>query len=209
MLPMTGMFALIGSMVGWAAWRYARSSGPAPGAGAPGAGCPGLAAILAAGEGEQVEFKASARWDARLGRVNRALEEAVVHTVAGFLNHAGGTLLIGVSDAGAVVGLQPDCQSLKRRDRDGFQQFLMGMIQSRLGGHVCALVHVSFPVVEGVEVCQVVVEPSPAPIYCQDDAVARYFVRTGNTTRQLDVREAIAHVASRGGGADWRGPGRT
>ena len=111
---MTGMFASIGSMVGWAVWRYARPTGPAAGAGGSGAASPDVAAILALGEGEGVEFKASVRWDVRLGRVNRALEEAVVHTVAGFLNHAGGTLLIGVSDAGAVVGLQPDYPSLRR-----------------------------------------------------------------------------------------------
>lgn len=206
---MTGMFALIGSMVGGVVWRYARRPGPVAGTGVSGADSLGVVAILAMGEGERVEFKASARWDARLGRVNRALEDAVVHTVAAFLNHAGGTLLIGVSDTGAIVGLQPDCQSLRRRDRDGFEQFLMNVIQSRLGGHVCALVHVSFPVLEAVEVCHVAVEPSAVPVYCQDGSVARYFVRTGNGTRELDVREALAHVAARGGGAERRGPGRT
>ena len=97
-----------------------------------------------------------------------ALEEAVARTIAGFLNHEGGTLLIGVTDTGEVAGLQADYQTLKRRDRDGFQQFLMSLVQSKLGGHVCAQVHVDFCEVRGMDVCRIMMEPSAAPVYCQD-----------------------------------------
>ena len=46
----------------------------------------------------------------------------VVKTLAGFLNAEGGTLLIGVDDAGAVIGLAGDYEALRKRDRDGFEQ---------------------------------------------------------------------------------------
>ena len=199
MLPMTGLFGLIGGAIGWGFWRYTvrldrirgtptrRSDDPTG----------GLSTILAGGEGEQVEFKAYARWDIQLGRVNRALEEAVTRTIAGFLNHEGGTLLIGVRDTGDVVGLQADYQTLKRRNRDGFHQFLMSLVQSRLGGHTCSQVHVAFCEIRGADVCEVTVEPSAAPVYYQDGTSARYFVRAGNGTRELDVREAIVHLTRR------------
>lgn len=199
MLSMTGLFAVIGGAIGWGFWRYTvkleRTDDTATGRGDD--PTRDLSAILTGGEGEQVEFKACARWDIQLGRVNRALEEAVARTIAGFLNHEGGTLLIGVTDTGDVVGLQADYQTLKRRDRDGFQQFLMGLVHSKLGGHICAQVHVGFYEIRGTDVCAVTVEPSAEPVYYQDGSSARYFVRTGNGTRELDVREAIAHVTRR------------
>lgn len=208
MLPMTGLFAFLGGAIGLGfglhAFRLGRTRGTGPWRGDD--PTRDLAAILSAGEGERIEFKASARWDAQLARVNRALEEAVARTIAGFLNHAGGTLLIGVTDTGDVTGLQADYQTLKRRHRDGFQQFLMGLVQSKLGGHICAQVHVEFCEVRGMDVCRITVEPSAAPVYYQDGTVARYFVRTGNGTRELDVREAIVHMARRRREAGMRIP---
>ena len=53
-------------------------------------------ALIAAGESKTLEFKSSLRWDRREECVNKALEGVVVKTLAGFLNAAGGTLLIGV-----------------------------------------------------------------------------------------------------------------
>ncbi len=199
MLPMTGLFAFLGGAIGLSFWLYGSRQTLTHGAGTWRGDEPdrGLSAALLAGEGEHLEFKSHARWDAQLGRMNRALEEAVARTVAGFLNHEGGTLLIGVTDAGDIVGLEADYQTLKRRDRDGFQQFLMSLIQSKLGGHVCAQVHVEFSAVRGEDVCWAMVEPSASPVYYQDGPVARYFVRTGNGTRELDVREALVHVARR------------
>jgi hypothetical protein len=195
MLPMTGLFALLGAAIGLGFGLYAANLDRLRGTGAWRGD--DFAAILSAGQGERIEFKSHARWDPRLGRINRALEEALARSIAGFLNHEGGTLLIGVTDAGNVAGLQADYQTLKRRDRDGFQQFLMGLVQSKLGGHICAQVHVEFHEVRDMDVCQVMIERSAAPVYYQDGSVARYFVRTGNGTRELDVREAIVHVARR------------
>ena len=198
MLPMTGLFALVGAVVGFAFGVYERRSGGGPGIAAPAER--DLASLIAAREGERVEFKASARWDHQLRRVNKDLEDAIAKSIAGFLNDKGGDLLIGVADSGDLVGLADDYRSLKRGDRDGFQQFIMGLVKTRLGGDVCPLVHVAFREVEGREVCWVTVESADRPIYYQDGRTARYFLRTGNGTRELDVHEAVEHVARRWAG---------
>ena len=129
--------------------------------------------------------------------MNKDLEAAVVRTIAGFLNHHGGSLLVGITDTGQVIGLELDYGTLRRHDRDGFQQFVVTLVKTRLGGDVCPLVHVDFQRLQGRDVCWIVVEPSPRPVYCQDEGVARYFLRTGNSTRELDVREAMRHIADR------------
>ena len=72
----------------------------------------GLADLLAAGESQTVEFKSTARWNVHAGQADKKMEHVIVKTVCGFLNAEGGTLLIGVDDDGAVVGLDADMQTL-------------------------------------------------------------------------------------------------
>ncbi|MBX9927801.1 MAG: ATP-binding protein [Gemmatimonadaceae bacterium] len=156
--------------------------------------------LIAAGEGEMMELKATARWDLREGRVSRTVEAAIVRAIAGFMNHRGGSLLIGVRDDGTPLGLRNDLLSLRRPDRDGYQQFLIGLVERHVGADACASMHVLFHLVDEHEVCRVVVEPAQAPVYVRDERGAHYFLRTGNSTRELDAREAVAHIAARSGG---------
>jgi hypothetical protein len=102
-----------------------------------------------------------------------------------------------------VTGLEHDFRTLKRGDRDGFEQFVVTLVKSRLGGDLCPHVHVGFEDVGGKDLCRIVMEPSPRPVYCEEQGVARYFLRTGNSTRELDVREAMAHITQRWP-ARWR-----
>ena len=199
MLPMTGLFALAGAGISVVVGAYARRLAVPRGArGDVDAELRrDLAALIAGGEGERLEFKASARWDGKLGRINRALEDSVARTIGGFLNHRGGTLLVGVADGGDVVGVASDYQTLKRPDRDGFEQFVLGLVRTRLGGDVCSLVHVAFTDVTGREVCRIVVEPAERPVYCVEDSVPRFFLRVGNGTRELNVREAVLYIGRR------------
>lgn len=156
-----------------------------------------IPALISAGESERVEFKASIRWDFHHARVNRALETVVAKTIAGFFNCRGGDLLIGVTDAGDVVGVENDYRTLKHQDRDGFQRCLTDIVRNKLGADLCPLVHVFFREIDQKDVCLVAIEPAPRPVYCADGKASRFFVRTGNNTREFDAREAINHAATR------------
>jgi hypothetical protein len=154
-----------------------------------------LPLLIERGENEQVEFKSSVRWDFQKGNVNRSLETVIAKTVAGFMNHNGGSLLVGVTDAGEIVGLEHDYQTFKHRNRDGFERCIADIISSRLGGQNCTLIHCIFYEIEGLDICRILVEASPEPVYLTDGHVSRYFVRTGNGTRELDTREAMVHLS--------------
>ncbi len=201
MLAMNGLFGLLGAGVGavfgaynWTLARRKRAlRSLAHELGAD------LRALIAGGESEQTEFKSTARWDVRQHKVSKELEDAIVKTIAGFLNHRGGSLVVGVSDSGEVVGLQPDYGTLKQKNRDGFEQLVMSLVTDRLGGQVCGFVHPVFAELDGADVCRLVVEPCDRPVYVSDRAGARYFVRTGNATHELDVREAVEHILLRRG----------
>ena len=76
MLPMTGLSAVLGSAIGLGFWLYASRLNGMRGTGRWRGRDPARtsSAILSAEREKRIEFKAHARWDAPLGRINRALE---------------------------------------------------------------------------------------------------------------------------------------
>ena len=69
-----------------------------------------------------VEFKSTARWDLRENQPSKAMEDAIVKTVAGFLNTDGGTLLIGIGPDRQVVGLDHDYAAGEAHERRRLRQ---------------------------------------------------------------------------------------
>ncbi|MCD6292988.1 MAG: putative DNA binding domain-containing protein, partial [Deltaproteobacteria bacterium] len=64
--------------------------------------------LIKAGESERLEFKSTVRWNLHENRAGKEIEIAWLKGIVGFLNTAGGVLLIGVEDDGRVVGLERD-----------------------------------------------------------------------------------------------------
>ena len=158
-----------------------------------------LLTLITKGESQRMEFKSSFRWDVREDKLNKPLEHAVLKSLAGFLNADGGTLLIGVTDDGNPIGLAKDYQSLKKRDSDGFEQAIMTAVANRMGTDACANLQLVFHDVGGDEVCRVIAQPSSRPVYLTQGKDTEFYVRTGTSTRQLNVQEAIDYIQDR-----WR-----
>jgi hypothetical protein len=156
-----------------------------------------LHTLIARGESATLEFKSSFRWDLRENKVNRALEGVILKTLAGYMNGNGGTLLIGVADDGTVAGLDHDYKTLKKPDRDGFEQALMTAIATKIGADACHSVQMVFHSLEGKEVCRVMVAPTTRPVYVKDGDTPKLYVRTGVLTRELNVQEAINYTSDR------------
>jgi hypothetical protein len=158
-----------------------------------------LAALLLGGEGPLVEFKSTLRWDLKENRKNPDLEKVVVKTVAGFLNADGGTLLLGVADDGTPVGLERDYASLSKSNRDGFELHLTNLLLDRLGRDLTPCVECHFHQIEESDVCRVEIRPSPRPVVVVEGNAQAFYLRTGNSTRQLSVTEILAYQKQR-----WR-----
>jgi len=156
-----------------------------------------LPSLIKGGEGEHMEFKSSVRWDFHQQKLNRALEFVIAKTIVGFMNHRGGSLLIGVTDDGKIAGLEYDYETLKHKDRDGFERCIMDIVTTRLGVDLCSFIHCGFHQIEGKDVCRIIIESSSAPVYLHDGKISKYYLRIGNSTRELDAREAMSHVTMR------------
>jgi len=154
-----------------------------------------LLTLITKGESGSLEFKSTFRWDLKQEKVNRALEVVVVKSLAGFMNGAGGTLLIGVADDGTILGLDRDYKTLKKKNRDGFEQAIMGAVASSLGTDATQNVHVMFHDMQGKDICRVITRPSSRPVYIKQDNTAMFFLRAGGGTRRLNVEEAVDYIA--------------
>jgi predicted HTH transcriptional regulator len=184
--------------------------------------------LISAGENAQLEFKQTMRWDTRLHRRNPELLRACVKAVCAFLNGEGGTLLIGVASSGEPTGLEDDLQDFKKdRNTDGFESRLREALVSGLDPESSHLVTVSFPVVRGVQICRVDIERSSYPVFLlsknipqfyirQEEAPPQparcpscgelidppeFYVRKGNASRPLDVRQTHEYIRDHWGNA--------
>lgn len=154
------------------------------------------ASIIAAGESATVEFKATARWNVKTNRQDADMERVILKTVAAFLNSGGGDLFIGVDDASRPIGLHNDYKTLgQRQNRDGFENWLISHILNNFGKDCAPLLALTFPKVDGHEICCAQVKPSPKACFVKEGNAENLFIRAGNSTRQLTTREAIDYCA--------------
>ncbi|MBE2218189.1 MAG: ATP-binding protein, partial [Ignavibacteria bacterium] len=76
-------------------------------------------------------------YDYRQVKTDKNLEDIILKSIAGFLNAKGGTLILGVDDSGEILGLTEDYWTLKRKNKDGFQQKLIQLISNAFGKDIC------------------------------------------------------------------------
>lgn len=149
------------------------------------------------GEGQRLEFKSTLRVNLHTGEVDKVIEHAVVRSIAGFLNAAGGTLLIGVDDEGKVLGLARDFATLESAQTvEGFQQHLVKLLTDLL--YPASLDHVNIAIVDAT-VCRVDIRGARTPVFARSQDGDEFYVRLQNSTRRLDVREALDYVRNHWG----------
>ncbi|WP_405466647.1 DUF262 domain-containing protein [Streptomyces jietaisiensis] len=146
--------------------------------------------LIAAGESQSTEFKASARWNVHTGEYDKSLQNNLVKTVCGFLNGEGGNLFVGVGDDGTVLGIENDLSTLpKQADPDGYELFVRQVLDDNLSAPTATTVRISFPEVADRVVCRVSVAAAGKAVFARPakggSAATDFWVRVGNATKQL------------------------
>lgn len=160
-----------------------------------------LAALIQQGESAELDFKASDCWDIPRNKKEK-FNKRIIETVAAFLNvEKGGDLLIGVEDDRTVVGIEYDYNKKldNGKNRDIYKNNLITSLLSACGRDCGTLIKISFGQIEGKDVCRITVNSSPRPVYIKDGQEEYFYIRAGNSTRSLGVREAIDYIKNR-----WR-----
>nr|MBA2529189.1 DUF3387 domain-containing protein [Euzebyales bacterium] len=145
-----------------------------------------------------VEFKSTARCDLRENKPNKAMEDAIVKTVAGFLNTDGGTLLVGVGPDRQVTGLDPDYARVKPQNGDGFVNWLTTHLANALGHTAVMRARARVILHDSHEICRLDVARSPRPVWAKTSKDERvFFVRMNNSTRVMPDSELADYLRER------------
>jgi type I restriction enzyme, R subunit len=154
--------------------------------------------LIAGDETHEVEFKSTARWNLRDGCKDKRMEDAVVKTIAGFLNTDGGTLFIGVNDERESIGLAHDTAVVKPPNVDGFVNWLTTHLIAALTHTAVMRTRTRIDEVDGLEICRVDVAASSAPVTARmSDKAETFWVRMNNSTRALPEIEIEDYVRDR------------
>ena len=146
------------------------------------------------GESDSMEFKSSLCWDYNQNKQNKGIEISVIKTLAGFLKTNGGILLIGVKDDGTLLGLANDYATLKAKSFDGFFQLLSLLIADYLGPEVIMNIEINKVKHGQSEFCVLRVQRSGKPVFVKTGANKIFFVRVGNTTKELDSQDTYNFI---------------
>jgi predicted HTH transcriptional regulator len=147
--------------------------------------------LIAEGESDELEFKATLRWDLKKSETNKTLEDAVKKTAAAFANSDGGTLLIGVTDDGEILGLENDYASLGNADKEMFEMYLRNFLSNAFGKSFSASrVKIRFTEIGGHEICHLDIQKHHNPLVLgvsdkSGNKTEKFFVRCGNASPEL------------------------
>jgi hypothetical protein len=73
---------------------------------------------------------------------------------------------------------------------------IIQLLSNGTGKEFCPYIHLKFHQFDVNCVCLINVDAAPKPAYVQEGNEAKFFLRTGNSTQQLNTKEAIEYVAS-------------
>jgi hypothetical protein len=155
--------------------------------------------LIAQEEDNQIEFKSTFQWDKEKECRNKDLKIEVIKTIAAFNNTDGGYLIIGVSDNKQIFGLERDFDLLGRQDKDGFCQALTQEIENSIGRSFTTKPNISFKVVEEKCICLIKINIGHEPAWVSVGNRFVFYIRTQNSTRELDPKEASEHILKKWG----------
>jgi len=153
-----------------------------------------LMELIEKGENEKVEFKSSLCWDYKKEQKHKSVEHAVAKTISALMNSEGGFLLIGVKDNGEILGLEKDFSVVKKPNTDAFQQHFTNLLNKYIGKENGSWAKMGFKTIGGKVIAIVEVSKSPNEVYLKSEGTEEFYIRLGNSSHPLNVREANAYI---------------
>jgi hypothetical protein len=152
-----------------------------------------LKALIDGGEGAQVEFKSTMRWNLHSGKPGKEIELAWLKSVVAYLNTNGGFLLIGVADDGEILGLEAD----KFANDDKFLLHFDNLIKQHVGLEFASYIQGGFREVNGAMVFLINCDRCPEPVFLKNGEEEKFLIRLGPSTRQLPASKILDYLQER------------
>ena len=150
--------------------------------------------LIAGGEGRTLEFKSTIRMNLKTEKFGKEIELAWLKSATAFMNSDGGTLLIGISDNGEVLGVEHD----KFDNEDKCRLHLKNLVNQHIGAEFSPLMRFQLQPIDSKLVVAVQCERSPRPVFLKGKNKEAFYIRSGPSSVELSPREVLDYVAQRG-----------
>lgn len=150
--------------------------------------------LIQRGKSKQVDFQSTLLWDLRQHKPVKTLELKIAKRIAGFMNTDGGNLFVGVNATGHPLGLKEDYQILKISGRDGFKQYIMQLVNSKIGTLYCSLLKIKFYEMEDKDICHITIRPSEFPVFVFKNDRPHFYIRNDKGTIELGMPETMEYI---------------
>jgi len=171
--------------------------------------------ILAGGENESVEYKASALWSKHLSKEEIASSDSkevhkygrdtskiiIAKTIAGFLNTGGGNLVIGIKEnkggnGDEIIGIEIDFPKLKDPCTDGYRRMIIDEIirkylPSEIFHQLNQYIRMHFPQYQDKTLCWLEIQKAEDGIFIKVQDDEHFFIRVDAETRQIADRALL------------------
>ena len=155
-----------------------------------------IKSLIRKGETKEIEFKQTFVLDVRQGVKNKDITTAVIKTIAGFLNTDGGELLVGVSDAGEILGVNEEMSKFYSNSPDKYLQNVKNAIKERIGEPSYPYIDYKLHEVDSALLLRVTCRRSDEPVYVDD---RDFYVRTNPATDKLEGPKQLQYIRQRFG----------
>jgi len=136
--------------------------------------------LIERGENDRVEFKET---------FSKSNKEAITRSLVAFMNLKGGTIFIGVSDDGGIMGVNPDEKNIDEVRRD-----IRHYIKEKVGVSHSRQVNFDAEEINGKIIYRLDCPPSKRPVFFYEDKEKTrelFLVRIGPTNSQLKKKSEI------------------
>ncbi len=149
--------------------------------------------LITQGEGPRLEFKSSIRTNLHTNAFDKNIEFAILKTIVAYLNTEGGTLIVGVSDRGEILGLEKDAFP----SNDKLKLHVNNMIKEHIGSQFRAFIDFELFPLDDNHVLKIDCLPGAKRVFLRQNSEEEFYVRNGPATIRLSGNALIDYVAHR------------
>lgn len=142
------------------------------------------------GEGPELEFKSTLRWNLKADRAGKEIELASLKTMVAYLNSDGGTLLIGVEDDGSILGIEAD----NFPNEDKYLLHFNNLIKQHIGLELSKFILFELMEVHDKKILVVACEKANQPAFLKTGKDEEFYVRVGPGSRKLTMSETLEYI---------------
>ncbi|RXA21885.1 ATP-binding protein [Methanosarcina sp. MSH10X1] len=147
--------------------------------------------LIRRGEGKKLEFKSTLRMNLMSGKPDWSVEHAVLKTIIAYLNTDGGTLLVGVSNTGQVLGIEND----NFPNEDKFLLHFKQLLKQHIGLAYASLIEYALVPVNGKKILKIGCQRSDEAVFLKPGKKEEeFYIRIGPSSERLAGSDLLEYV---------------